>query len=821
MPSLTGELSPLPALEGSALHIGGPRARLKPKPTTGVGSLFVWLVACAALSFATGACTDSPEPDQRKPADAGPEDLTPDSSGPEVGSDVSPSDTTLPDADVRESMPDGAPREQPDADAPPCDDLEPDDTPGTATRLGDMDPSHSARVCTGDVDWVRIVVEAGDRLVADLRFRNDDGDLDIAAYGPDLVEVARADSADDNEALEVDVHTSGSWWLQVFGYDGAEASYSLRVVRERGAGACLDDAMEDDDSPRAAVTVFAPNAHNARACPGDDDYRAIWLTAGARLNISAEFEHAAGDVDLELIGPDGELLSASRSVTDNEALGFVTRTAGLHTLRIIGFDLDTNGVDYAVRITARDNPTPAGRVSGAASFHDPFWNDATARLDYHARPLVGTLVEVIGDGAILGRGYTDGRGRFTLAYEPVPGDLYVRAVAARSGPEADLAVVDAQRRIYAVRQWGEFRSGDGTEVALHLDDGASLSAPFNALDAGAQGLEWWRNTGRDGAPVPLHFVWSEGENVECGTCYRDGDVPRTIYLYGIPNDNDALDDPVILHELGHYLQNVYSHQDSPGGSHDGSPVDPRLAWAEGWSTAFSGMVRGDPVYFDTRGDRRTVHDIETPDMDYGAFTGDSLDDPISEYLVAALLYDLWDEQDDDADTIHAGAEVVRPLVEHLGDGQLATRGTQGVDLIDYLDGALCLDVVDRAELDPRLREAALPYLARDAVCDKPDVPLTIADGVVLTRRPLDQIDIYACSGSDCVRAVQTGKLEPGAAVPLPTAARVEIVARRGTSSWAVVLGGPAPDPPQWKASLPSSAGLRTVERTTAPPPRRK
>ena len=72
---------------------------------------------------------------------------------------------------------------------------------------------------------------------------------------------------------------------------------------------------------------------------------------------------------------------------------------------------------------------------------------------------------------------------------------------------------------------------------------------------------------------------------------------RELYILGGSNgnsttsDTDHWDDSVILHEFGHFLEDVYSRTDSPGGSHNGNfIIDPRLAWSEGWANFFQGAV---------------------------------------------------------------------------------------------------------------------------------------------------------------------------------------------------------------------------------------
>ena len=56
-------------------------------------------------------------------------------------------------------------------------------------------------------------------------------------------------------------------------------------------------------------------------------------------------------------------------------------------------------------------------------------------------------------------------------------------------------------------------------------------------------------------------------------------------------DTDHFDDAVIIHELGHHIEDVCGTMDSPGGTHNGQfRIDPRLAWSEGWGNFFGAHV---------------------------------------------------------------------------------------------------------------------------------------------------------------------------------------------------------------------------------------
>mgnify|MGYP001565579199 FL=1 len=76
-----------------------------------------------------------------------------------------------------------------------------------------------------------------------------------------------------------------------------------------------------------------------------------------------------------------------------------------------------------------------------------------------------------------------------------------------------------------------------------------------------------------------------------------------IYILGKENvDTDEFDHHVVAHEWGHYFEANFSRSDSLGNDHGpGEKLDPRVAFSEGFSNAFSGMAIEDPNYVDTMG----------------------------------------------------------------------------------------------------------------------------------------------------------------------------------------------------------------------------
>jgi hypothetical protein len=138
--------------------------------------------------------------------------------------------------------------------------------------------------------------------------------------------------------------------------------------------------------------------------------------------------------------------------------------------------------------------------------------------------------------------------------------------------------------------------------------------------------------------------WYDGS--KDGTYYKYdvpiGSLSHDIHIFGKVVDPDQYDDSVILHEMGHYIAEVYSKDDSPGGSHTfNGHYDLRLTWSEGWATFFQSLVKDMtgveyPEYYVDNATSVMAIEIETPSYNEYA-TG-----PDNELAVAAMLWDIYD-----------------------------------------------------------------------------------------------------------------------------------------------------------------------------------
>ncbi len=191
--------------------------------------------------------------------------------------------------------------------------------------------------------------------------------------------------------------------------------------------------------------------------------------------------------------------------------------------------------------------------------------------------------------------------------------------------------------------------------------------------------------------APLQIRWGEAVRPACGSCfYFDG---FTLELTGQPGDEDAHDDPVLLHELGHYVEAAFGTWSNPGGGHDLEPAAPAMAWSEGFATWFQAWLRGQPDYTDLQPSRIYQLDLEaTPLIVNGVVPEGDPSGRLSEGLVYGLLWDLFDErlEDDDGQSTD-GDGLFRAAVGVLGHppGSVADAGAPGADLLDFLRRLAC------------------------------------------------------------------------------------------------------------------------------------
>ena len=374
-------------------------------------------------------------------------------------------------------------------------------------------------------------------------------------------------------------------------------------------------------------------------------------------------------------------------------------------------------------------PLPAGGSASVAGtmLYEKLALTVDGLGDASSEPVRGALVTVrtVADNTRLAEGYTDDEGSYELTFE-ADEDVYV-LLTAQGEPGVHNHVVrdcplddceDGLGTVYGIAT-ETFTPAAATDLGAMTIALADNAGAFNIHELFVRASDFAaENFGRRPPMVTVH--WAAGSGTAGGTSYFSG-ATSSVYVLGGPDDTDEYDDPVLLHEYGHYLEFYLSHSDNPGGSHDGSPADPRLAWGEGFGTYFGAAVAGGPLYIDTSAGGASVTDVRIAGNDFPASPNDprGMKQLLSEQLVTQILYTIALGPDDVDGKTHAPSfDVIGNYLTSFAS-PAGGRGVQGVDLVDFLDGWFCKQYGDRPYIEAIVNDTAgFPYdYAGPASCE--------------------------------------------------------------------------------------------------------
>lgn len=332
--------------------------------------------------------------------------------------------------------------------------------------------------------------------------------------------------------------------------------------------------------------------------------------------------------------------------------------------------------------------TGASRVRGTLSFAKREVTTSGLGGSSYA-PVRHAVVQVrqVADDQVVAATSLSATGAFDISYQAT-GDVYLVFLTMASDDRYALSVRDCptggctDARVYGIKSANLTPAADTDLGDLAVDD-ADLAGAFNILDLFVKGFDFaWENMRTK--PPALTAQWAPGSDTYCSGASCFDPRSNAIYILGTSSDSDQWDDAVLAHEFGHFLESAYSRSDSPGGYHDGSPTDPRLAWGEGYGTWVGSTIAGSSVYIDTTAAGTMVIDISDTGM--LANPNGGLRQDLSEFTVSELLWHLAEG----GPTTPLGTE---PIFDVMGlyfpTSRFVDRGVSGVDLVDLLDGWFC------------------------------------------------------------------------------------------------------------------------------------
>lgn len=342
----------------------------------------------------------------------------------------------------------------------------------------------------------------------------------------------------------------------------------------------------------------------------------------------------------------------------------------------------------AASVTITVNPAAAGpvTVSGTVRFQRvPFGAASSDGLNYAApvlQPARGVVVHALDatSSVVLATGATDAAGAYSLN---VPGNtnMVLQVVArmqrgASAGqPSWNVRVQDGTSTNATPYTYNSatFNSSVGTQnVDMPTGiaaNGGSLIGPrasgsFAILDTIYSAIQLVLSAAPATNFPELYVNWG---NAADGTYFTTANGQHLTLLNGLSADTDEFDQHVVAHEFGHYVEYNFSRSDSIGGPHTlGDRLDMRVAFGEGFGYAFAAMVLNDPVVKDSfnSGGAQLAGNFNV-ESNPGGGAGCWC----SETSVWAILWDLFDSNNEGADSISLGFQ---PLWELLTGPQRVT-----------------------------------------------------------------------------------------------------------------------------------------------------
>jgi len=221
----------------------------------------------------------------------------------------------------------------------------------------------------------------------------------------------------------------------------------------------------------------------------------------------------------------------------------------------------------------------------------------------------------------LATGVTGADGRYAIAVtgQLAPVNLFVRAITDGRPAGYELRVVDNFVRIptvglelttsqlYSISTQATLLHPPAQDLAvgdylIQDVDGTGVAQAFHIFDCGVDFFDWLAQPAVHGAlPTAAEFLvyaWkATGTPGNPPPAFGSNYSQQGIFIGANPDptaaDTDGWSDTVILHETGHWYDDIFSRSDNPGGAHyiGDNDADVLLAYGEGAATFHCAKVR--------------------------------------------------------------------------------------------------------------------------------------------------------------------------------------------------------------------------------------
>ena len=218
---------------------------------------------------------------------------------------------------------------------PPCDrrddELEPNGSRETASTLSEA-ASKPLTLCPANEDLFSARLKAGDRLklTLDASAGRAPGAPRLELLDPSGAIVSQGTGQEKKQDFVYESRVEGEYIVRLYEEEGDEHTYGLES-QVLPPCSSLEDTFEENDTQDAAGQLEAsrpqeagegaqaqePQPAQLRICPGDEDWLKVGLNRYESLLVQVQYEALEGDVQLEIVNSEGQLLAKGKQATDS------------------------------------------------------------------------------------------------------------------------------------------------------------------------------------------------------------------------------------------------------------------------------------------------------------------------------------------------------------------------------------------------------------------------------------------------------------------------------------------------------------------------
>ncbi|MFH1809448.1 MAG: PPC domain-containing protein [Pseudomonadota bacterium] len=239
---------------------------------------------------------------------------------------------------------------------------EPNNGQATATVVSGA--SHTDVLCRGDTDFMRIMGQAGKRLRVSVAMTPSGSGVAVSLLDSTGAEIDAASFGYSSSTVRVSANVAAvsPYFLVVRGNASTYDSYNYTVTVEHLEPLQCDSepGEPNDQLSQASGSVLPLGIHQRALCGTDDvDYFQFVAPANLRTLVTVAFLDAEGDINIDLLLPDGTQIDYSSGYDDDEAVRYSGGTTD--TTLVLMVDRSSYGIveeeqEYTVEIKTEPLP---------------------------------------------------------------------------------------------------------------------------------------------------------------------------------------------------------------------------------------------------------------------------------------------------------------------------------------------------------------------------------------------------------------------------------------------------------------------------------